>query len=47
MAKILMPLPSRDFDPTETGVPWRVLTERKHELVFATPDGSARLRPIR
>jgi protease I len=41
MAKILMPLPSRDFDPTETGVPWRILTERKHEVVFATPDGVA------
>ena len=39
MAKILVPLPSRDFDPTETGVPWRILTERTHELVFATPDG--------
>ena len=39
MAKILMPLPARDFDPTETGVPWRILTERGHELVFATPTG--------
>ncbi len=37
MAKILMPLPARDFDPTETGVPWRVLTERGHDVVFATP----------
>ncbi len=39
MAKILMPLPARGFDPTETGVPWRVLTERGHDVVFATPDG--------
>lgn len=39
MAKILMPLPARDFDPTETGVPWRVLTERGHAIVFATPEG--------
>ena len=39
MAKILMPLPARDFDPTESGVPWRILTERGHELVFATPEG--------
>lgn len=39
MAKILMPLPARDFDPTETGVPWRVLTGSGHEIVFATPDG--------
>jgi protease I len=39
MATILMPLPKRDFDPTETGVPWRVLRERGHRVVFATPDG--------
>ncbi len=36
---ILMPLPSQGFDPTETGVPWRILTDRGHQLVFATPDG--------
>ena len=41
MAKILVPLPARDFDPTETGVPWRLLTARGHTLVFATPDGQA------
>ncbi|HUC66290.1 MAG TPA: type 1 glutamine amidotransferase domain-containing protein [Stellaceae bacterium] len=39
MAAILMPLPKRDFDPTETGVPWRMLSERGHRVVFATPDG--------
>jgi protease I len=39
MATILMPLPSTDFDPTESGVPWRVLSERGHRVVFATPDG--------
>ena len=41
MARVLIPIPRRDFDPTETAVPWRVLTERGHEVVFATPDGSA------
>jgi protease I len=40
MATVLVPLPQRDFDPTETGVPWRVLTERGHRVVFATPDGA-------
>jgi protease I len=40
MATILMPLPNRDFDPTETGVPWRVLTALGHRIVFATPDGA-------
>lgn len=39
MATILMPIPSRDFDLCETGVPWRVLSTRGHHVVFATPDG--------
>jgi len=39
MGTIVMPLPRRDFDPTETGVPWRTLRERGHRIVFATPDG--------
>ena len=34
-----MPLPSCDFDPTESAVPWRVLTAAGHEVIFATPDG--------
>lgn len=40
MATILMPLPSRDFDPSETGIPWRVLSAAGHDIVFATPDGA-------
>jgi protease I len=39
MATLLMPLPSRDFDPSETGIPWRVVTGLGHRVVFATPDG--------
>jgi putative intracellular protease/amidase len=39
MATILVPLPSQDFDPTESAVPWRILTGRGHRVVFATPDG--------
>ncbi len=34
-----MPLPSCDFDPTESAVPWRVLTGAGHEVLFATPAG--------
>src|SRR5690349_616331 len=37
MAKVLMPLPTQDFDPTESGVPWQVLTEAGHHVVIATP----------
>ena len=40
MARILMPLPLTDFDPTESGVPWKTLTARGHDVVFATLDGS-------
>ena len=40
MAHILMPLPARDFDPTEVGVTWKVLTGRGHRVSFATPDGA-------
>ncbi|HEX7760308.1 MAG TPA: type 1 glutamine amidotransferase domain-containing protein [Caulobacteraceae bacterium] len=39
MPRILIPLPSRDFDPTEVAVPWRVLTGLGHAVAFATPDG--------
>lgn len=41
MATVLVPLPRQDFDPTETGVPWKTLTELGHRMVFATPDGQA------
>ncbi len=39
MATILIPLPRLDFDPSEAGIPWRVLTEAGHRCVFATPGG--------
>lgn len=37
--RILFPLPSRGFDPTETSVPWKTSIDAGHEVVFATPDG--------
>src|SRR5438270_5973211 len=40
MTRILMPLPDRDFDVTEVAVPWLLLTEAGHEVVFATEDGA-------
>ena len=39
MPTVLIPVPSKDFDPTEAGVSWRVLTDLGHRVVFATPDG--------
>jgi putative intracellular protease/amidase len=34
--RVLIPLPDRDFDVTEVAVPWRVLRDAGHQLVFAT-----------
>jgi putative intracellular protease/amidase len=39
MAAVLIPLPRRDFDPTEVAVSCKVLKERGHTLTFATPEG--------
>jgi len=39
MANVLIPVPDQDFDPTETGVPWRTLCQRSHRVAFATPNG--------
>ena len=36
---IIMPLPSRDFDPTEVSIPWRMLKDAGFNVVFATVDG--------
>ncbi len=41
MARVLIPLPRRDFDPTEAAVSWKVLRRLGHEVAFATPDGRA------
>ncbi len=39
MARVLILLPDRDFDPSEAAIPWRELTDRGHEVRFATPSG--------
>ncbi|WP_243050537.1 type 1 glutamine amidotransferase domain-containing protein [Dyella sp. RRB7] len=39
MAKVLIPLPHQDFDPSEVAVPWRVLVAAGHRVSFATPGG--------
>jgi putative intracellular protease/amidase len=47
MARVLIPLPDIDFDPTEAAVPWRLLRDAGHEVVFATEDGGvARCDPL-
>jgi putative intracellular protease/amidase len=39
--RVLFALPDCDFDPTEAGVTWRILTEAGHAAAFATPSGNA------
>ncbi len=40
MGTVLIPIPDRDFDPTEVAVSWRVLRRNGHRVVFATETGS-------
>lgn len=40
MARVWMPLPDRDFDTTEVAVPWRLLRDAGHDVVFATESGA-------
>jgi len=39
MKKVLIPIPSRDFDPSEVAISWSVLRRLGHQVEFATPDG--------
>ena len=41
--KILIPLPSYGFDPTEVAIPWKIISENNFEIVFATPQGKKAL----
>ena len=40
MTRVLVPLPARDFDPSEVAVSWRTLRAAGHEATFTTPDGA-------
>jgi putative intracellular protease/amidase len=40
LARVLIPLPDKDFDVTEVAVPWRLMTRRGLEVVFATERGA-------
>ena len=39
MATVLIPIPDRDFDPTEVAVSWQVLAGQGHDVVFSTESG--------
>ncbi|HET8882385.1 MAG TPA: type 1 glutamine amidotransferase domain-containing protein [Solimonas sp.] len=36
---VLLPLPRRDYDPSEVAVSWHSLRAAGHAITFATPDG--------
>jgi putative intracellular protease/amidase len=40
VARVVIPLPDRDFDVTEVAVPWKVLTRAGVDVVFATEAGT-------
>src|SRR5689334_7517486 len=40
VASVLFPLPDHDFDVTEVAVPWKLLTEAGHRVVFASEAGA-------
>jgi putative intracellular protease/amidase len=40
VSTVLIPIPDRDFDPTEVAVSWRVLAEHGHQVIFATENGA-------
>jgi putative intracellular protease/amidase len=39
MANVILPIPRRDFDPSEAAISWQVLKQLGHSVTFATPDG--------
>src|ERR1700722_14969188 len=40
MGTVLIPIPDRDFDPTEVAASWQVLRTNGHQVVFATESGA-------
>jgi putative intracellular protease/amidase len=39
MSRVLIPIPRRDFDPSEVAVSRQVLSALGHDVLFATPNG--------
>jgi putative intracellular protease/amidase len=40
VAVVVIPLPALDFDPSEVAVTWKVLSDRGHQVRFATATGA-------
>lgn len=39
MKRVLIPLPSYGFDPTEVAIPWKIMSQESFEIKFITPEG--------
>ena len=39
MKRVVIPLPSYGFDPTEVAIPWKLMSEESFKVVFITPEG--------
>lgn len=37
--RVLIPIPSYGFDPSEAAIPWKLMSEENIEIVFITPNG--------
>ncbi len=37
--KILIPIPTYGFDPTEVALPWQMMLENNFDMLFVTPNG--------
>lgn len=37
--KVLIPVPSYGFDPSEVAIPWKLMSQKNIEIVFITPNG--------
>jgi protease I len=45
--RVLIPVPSYGFDPTEASVPWKYIKEAGFAVTFATPDGAVGQADVR
>ena len=39
LKRVLIPIPSYGFDPTEVAIPWKVMSDKNIEIVFLSPQG--------
>jgi len=39
LKRIIIPLPTYGFDPTEVAIPWKLIVKAGHQPVFASPSG--------